>query len=69
MKETGPSHKEVKGEGFISRDPIIQISRQNNLEIIESMHFIKDDSHVGFYEMFILCFTAQLIFVYILSTH
>jgi hypothetical protein len=41
----------MKGEGFISCDTIIKISIQNNLEIIEPMHFIKADSHEGFYEI------------------
>jgi hypothetical protein len=35
-------------------------SRQNSLEfIIEPEHFIKADNHVGFYELFILCFYPE----------
>jgi len=54
--QTEPPFKEVKGESLIGCYAITQISRQNILEfIIESVHFIKDDNHVGFYELFTLC--------------
>jgi|688.fasta_scaffold1073328_1 hypothetical protein len=47
---------EVKDEDLISRDAITNSSRQRRLEfIIESVHFVKADQHVGFYELFILC--------------
>ncbi len=47
--------QEVKGEGRISCDTIIQISRQNSLAfIMESVHLINADNNVGFYEFFIL---------------
>ncbi len=54
--QTGPHHEEVQGEDLISFDALnTQISRQSNFEfIIESMHFIKADTYVGFYELFIL---------------
>ncbi len=43
------------GAGLISCDAMSQISRQNSLEfIMEYVHFITADNHVGFCELFIL---------------
>jgi hypothetical protein len=53
--ETEPPHREVKGECLFSCDAIISRCRQSSLEfIIESMHVMKVDNYVGFYEFFIL---------------
>jgi hypothetical protein len=41
---------------LVSCDAITQIGRQSRLKfIIEFAHFIKEDNHVGFYELSILC--------------
>jgi hypothetical protein len=54
--------QEVKGEGCISCDTIIQISRQNSLAfIMESVHLINADDNVGFYEFFILWYVWKSI--------
>jgi hypothetical protein len=43
---------EGKGEDLISFDAVTQSSIQNSLELIlESLHFIEAESHVGFYEL------------------
>ncbi len=58
--ETELPNMEVKRESLIGCDAITQISRQNSLEfIIESLHFIKADNHVGTVSM------SYLLYVYI----
>ncbi len=53
--ESEPPLKEVKGEGLTSCDAITNSSRQSNLDfIIETVHFMKADHYIGFYELFIL---------------
>jgi hypothetical protein len=49
VQKKEPTHKEVKGVGWIRCDDITQISGQNSLKIIiKSVHFIIADNSVGF---------------------
>ncbi len=52
-KQTPP--REMRRDRVISSDTLTHSSKQNSLEFtIESVHFNKDDSYVGFYVLCIL---------------
>jgi hypothetical protein len=53
--ETEPHHNEVKKKGLIRCDAIPNRGRRISLEfVIETVHFIKADRNVDFWELFIL---------------